>query len=140
MAWATGVKNPLNRVFRVLELDPSAGHVGRVFGLALATLIVLNVAAIVLESMPFVFERYGPLLEWFEIFSVAVFSIEYIIRLWTCTVVPEFRAPVIGRLRFALTPLAIVDLLAILPFYADVLGPFCCLLIYDSSGQFACSA
>jgi voltage-gated potassium channel len=48
---------------------------------------------------------------------VAVFSLEYILRVWSCTENPRFKSPVLGRLRFMLTPMALVDLLAVLPFY-----------------------
>jgi voltage-gated potassium channel len=51
----------------------------------------------------------------FELITVLVFLAEYLLRLWSCTSEPKFASPVGGRLRFALTPLAVVDLAAILP-------------------------
>ena len=42
----------------------------------------------------------------FEWFSMAVFSIEYGLRVWTCTVKPEFSSPIRGRIRYMLTPSA----------------------------------
>lgn len=80
-------------------------------------LIFLNVAALVLETLPGLGPRTRAAFYAFEVFSVAVFSAEYVLRVWACTASPEYRHPLWGRLRFALTPLAIVDLLAILPFY-----------------------
>ena len=58
----------------------------------------------------------------FEWFSVAIFTIEYLLRLWTCTIDPRFADPVTGRFRFALRPMSIIDLLAILPAYLPFLG------------------
>ena len=59
----------------------------------------------------------------FEIFSVAVFTVEYGLRLWTCTENPRWRGagPLVARLRYAATPMAICDLLAVLPFYLAML-------------------
>jgi len=52
-----------------------------------------------------------------------LFSAEYLLRLWSCTVNPAHAAPLRGRFRFALTPLLLIDLLAILPFYFSLLAP-----------------
>lgn len=46
-----------------------------------------------------------------------MFTAEYVLRLWSCTADPRFAQPVRGRLRYAVTPLALVDLVAIVPFY-----------------------
>jgi voltage-gated potassium channel len=80
-------------------------------------LIVLNVTAVVLETVESIHKPYASLFSAFEIFSVAVFSFEYLLRVWSCTVNPRFKDPVHGRLRFMVTPMAIVDLFVVLPFY-----------------------
>ena len=54
---------------------------------------------------------------------MAVFTVEYILRVWSCTVNPRFKDPVRGRLQFLVTPLALVDLMAVLPFYLPFLFP-----------------
>jgi voltage-gated potassium channel len=48
---------------------------------------------------------------------VIVFTVEYLLRLWSCTADERFRHPVFGRLSWALTPMALIDLLVILPFW-----------------------
>lgn len=80
-------------------------------------LIVLNVAAAVLETVESIHKPYASLFSAFEIFSVAVFSVEYVLRIWSCTVNPRFKDRVQGRLRFMVTPMALVDLFVVLPFY-----------------------
>ena len=85
------------------------------FDVSLAVLIVLNVVAVMLETVASLEQRYHHAFTAFEVFSVVVFTIEYVLRLWACTVEPEFAHPVKGRLRYATRPLAIIDLLAILP-------------------------
>ncbi|MCZ7556284.1 MAG: ion transporter [Bacteroidia bacterium] len=83
--------------------------------LFLMTLISLNVVAVVLETVPELGRSYAAAFRWFETFSVIVFTVEYIIRIAVCTENPLFKGALRGRLRFALTPFAIIDLLAILP-------------------------
>ncbi len=80
-------------------------------------LIFLNVAAVVLETVDWIYLRYASLFDVFNIFSVAVFTVEYTLRVWSCIANPEFKDPVRGRLRFMMTPLALIDLMAVLPFY-----------------------
>ncbi len=85
------------------------------FDVSLAVLIVLNVLAVMLETVESLDQTYHGFFIAFEIFSVIVFTIEYVLRIWCCTVDPEFAHPVKGRLRYATRPLAIIDLVAILP-------------------------
>ncbi|MEM8949873.1 MAG: potassium channel family protein [Pseudomonadota bacterium] len=86
-------------------------------------LIVLNVLAVILESVPSIEARFARAFLWFERVSVAVFTIEYIIRLWSAVEENEETAkkPWRARLSYALRPLSIADLLAILPFYLSAL-------------------
>lgn len=88
---------------------------GRVVMFSLIGLILFNVLAVMAESVAWIKADYGNWLAGFEIFSVTVFVIEYMFRLWSCTADRRFRGTILGRMRFALTPLAIVDLLAVLP-------------------------
>ena len=83
----------------------------------LILLILANVLAVVLETVEPLAQAHAGFFAWFEIVSVAIFALEYAARLYAATENPRdrFRHPIWGRLRFALTPLAIVDLLAILP-------------------------
>ena len=86
-------------------------------------LIFLNVAAVVLETVDWIYLRYAFFFNAFDIFSVAVFTVEYTLRVWSCTVNPKFQDPVRGRLRFMVTPLALIDLMAVLPFYLPFVFP-----------------
>lgn len=83
----------------------------------LTGLILLNVLAVVLETVEPIRAGNARLFQAFEIFSVTVFAAEYLIRLYAAVESPHdrFRHPLWGRLRFVLTPLALVDLAAILP-------------------------
>jgi voltage-gated potassium channel len=110
----------LRRLHELLEGDSRAA---RWLAAAITTLILLNVAALIVDSLPELDPRWRRPLAWLEELSVFVFSLEYVLRLAACTVDPRYRRPLLGRIRYALTPLAIFDLLAVLPWYlpGDVL-------------------
>jgi voltage-gated potassium channel len=107
------------RIYEIIEVGRGESPASRIFDFTLVVLISLNVLAFCLETVPSVEAEWGVWLRWFEIFSVIVFTIEYVLRLWTAVEVrmlsrlPSWRA----RLTFALRPVLIIDLLAILPFY-----------------------
>ncbi|MDR3611260.1 MAG: ion transporter [Ignavibacteriaceae bacterium] len=84
-------------------------------------LIVLNVMAAILGTVKSIEIKYEVFLYNFEVFSIAVFTVEYILRLWSCTSDIRYSNPLSGRLKYLVTPLAIVDLIAILPFYLPIL-------------------
>ncbi|MFO1490684.1 MAG: ion transporter [Kiritimatiellia bacterium] len=110
------------RIWEVVELAAPHDRAGRRFGALMLLLIFLNVLAVVFGSVQSVYARWGGALDRFEVFSVAVFSLEYLLRLWACREDPRFAAPLTGRVRFILTPMAIVDAMAILPFFLPFLG------------------
>lgn len=106
----------------VYEVLSGAGALGRMVNVMLIVLISTNVIAIVLESEAEIRNAYEHFFNGFEVFSVAVFSVEYVLRLWTANENPAYREPFTGNLRYAVQPLPIIDLLAIVPFYLPFLG------------------
>src|SRR5438445_692809 len=105
------------RVFDALEVSPNETGFERFLNIALFVLILLNVIAVVLETVESLYSSCQRLFDIFEVASVALFTIEYLLRLWSCTSDQRFTAPIVGRLKFAVTPMAIVDLIAIAPFF-----------------------
>jgi voltage-gated potassium channel len=87
---------------------------------ALIVLVLVNVLAVVLQSVPSIEVRYEPLFATIEILSVVLFTVEYLLRLWSCVehLPYEGQSATAVRLAWARTPSALVDLVAILPFYA----------------------
>lgn len=110
------------RIWEILEVAKNGDTASRVFDVFILTLILLNVLAVIVGTVQSIQARFGGLLNAFEIFSVAVFSAEYLLRLWSCVVDPRFAHPITGRLKFVLTPLAIIDFLAIAPLFIALLG------------------
>lgn len=110
------------RTWEIVEAAKPGDKASRVFDIFILTLIVFNVLAVIVASVSSVWAKYGPWLWKFEIFSVTIFTIEYVARMWSCTMIPRYRDPVTGRFRFALRGMQVIDLVAILPFYLPFLG------------------
>lgn len=111
------------RVCKTLDLGESNDSLSKAFDIFLLGLIFLNVVAVALETVDSLYENYRFLFQAFEGFSVLFFTVEYILRIWSCTVKLHYRHPIWGRVRYIITPLALIDLLAILPFFLPLLSP-----------------
>jgi voltage-gated potassium channel len=108
------------RVWQILEVADTRDRACRIFGIFIMSLIVLNVVASVFETMEVVRAQFHQQARLFELFSVSIFTIEYAARMWSCTASPRFARPVMGRLRFAVQPMTLVDLAVIAPFLAGL--------------------
>ena len=113
--------NIRRRAWEILEAAQPGDLPSRIFHGFILLLIVINVAAVIAGSVKSVEARYGNWLAVIEVCSVAIFTFEYVARLWACVSQPEYAAPLVGRLRFAARPMPVIDLLAILPFYLEFL-------------------
>ncbi|BAZ44847.1 ion transport protein [Chondrocystis sp. NIES-4102] len=83
----------------------------------LSTLIILDISAFILETLPQLNQIYAWLFESIAIFSTIIFTIDYGLRLWLCTAKRKYNHPLWGRLRYLLTPMAIIDFISTFPFY-----------------------
>jgi voltage-gated potassium channel len=108
------------RIYQIIEKADNGDKASRIFDYFIIALIFLNITAIIVESFEGYCDTYSDYLRLFEIFSIFVFSIEYLLRLWTS----NFKFDNKPILRYIFTPMAIIDLLAILPFYLPILIPF----------------
>ena len=110
------------RTYELLERELGETRLDYAVDLFITLLIVTNVFAVMLETVAWIGEPYRPYFAAFELFSVAVFTAEYVLRLWSCTTDARYGGPVRGRLRYALQPLPLVDLFAVAPFYLEFLA------------------
>ncbi len=105
-------------------IEPSVGDsiIDKIFNVGMLLLIILNIFAVILQTEEVLFQKYQTQFYIFEVFSVIIFSVEYILRLWTCTEIAEYKHPIWGRIRFAFTASMLIDLLSVLPFYLPLHG------------------
>ena len=112
-----------NLIFRLLEDSEKKHGAQPLVNLLIVGLIVLNSIAVALATVESYKVSYKDVFDIFEIFSVVFFTLEYILRVWICTERSEknYKHPIKGRLQYIFSPFAIIDLIAILPFF---LGSF----------------
>ena len=103
------------RIFEIISKAEKGDLASSVFDWSIMGLIALSIISIVLESFSSLNVKYHSLFHAFEVVSVVVFSAEYVLRIWTADLLyPEAKHP---RLKYIFSIMAIIDLLAILPFY-----------------------
>lgn len=113
-----------HRLYTVIDENNKSTPAARFFDNAIALLIFFNVLAIILESFSELNRHYALLFHGFEVFSVVVFSAEYLARLITADL--KYPGISVGRAtrRYMASPMAIIDLLAVLPAYLHIFAPF----------------
>ena len=99
-------------------------HWDKIINIFIIILIILNVIAVMLETVKPLHDKYENLFHYFDLVSVIIFTIEYVLRLWSSNNEEKYNHSVYGRLKYMLSPAALIDLLAILPFYLHVIVGF----------------
>jgi len=96
----------------------------RLFNAALALLIIVNVTAVIVESVEPIHRQNPEIFWWIETVATAVFAAEYVLRVWASVDLHggRFAHPLWGRLRYMRSFFALVDLLAVLPAILGLLG------------------
>lgn len=112
-----GYQSIKRRIYEILETAKDGDTASLLFDYFIVILIVINIAAIVLVTVKPLYENYFWLFLIISLVSLVAFSVEYFLRLWTCNLSTDYQKPFLGRIKWALTPYAIIDLLVILPFY-----------------------
>jgi voltage-gated potassium channel len=119
------IKDLRRRVYLTLEQGPIGGGVGIWIDRFLVTLILINLIAVMLESMPEISARYATLFDAVEYFSLVVFTVEYGFRVWSAVehgphrALPNMRA----RLKYILSAPGLVDLASVMPFWLTLALP-----------------
>ena len=113
------MKNIRKQVNATLQIKFQKDKTGINFiaNISLTLLIFLNTLAIVLHSIPELRKDYNKFFLDFEVFSVVIFTLEYILRVWSIVEQPGYHHPLQGRLKYMFSTWGIIDFLAIFPFY-----------------------
>jgi voltage-gated potassium channel len=83
-------------------------------------LIFANVITVILHTVKSINDEYGHWFDIFEIFSVIIFCVEYLLRVWVCTLNPKYANGTWGRVAYMTSGMAIIDLIAIMPFFLTI--------------------
>ena len=112
------------RTFAILEGDV-AEPASRFCEIFIASLVILNVLAIILESVPEIHGVAGTYFHIFDLVSVGVFSLEYILRIWSYSekYTETGDSPWKGRKEYIFSFYGLVDFLSTVPFYLQLLMP-----------------
>jgi voltage-gated potassium channel len=106
-AKASALKAIKQRIYEIIEKPKEGDRASAVFNSFLVILICLNIVAVIATSVDGIYAQYSKLFNYFEYFSITIFTIEYLLRIWT--------AP--KKWKYISSPLAVIDIVAILPFY-----------------------
>lgn len=114
-----------NRILEILEPAQKGDMASRVCDTLIALLVVFNILAVTLESVSDFSVKYADHFYTFEFFSVIIFSIEYLMRLWASAAKHANEDKIFGsaRLGYMFSFSGLIDLVSILPFYLQALFP-----------------
>ncbi|MGL4636767.1 MAG: cyclic nucleotide-gated ion channel [Beijerinckiaceae bacterium] len=107
------------RVYSLLESGASGDRLSQLIHIALIGLILVSVMTVILESVPSLNDQFGRIFLTIEIIAAIVFTVEYILRLWSCVEHAPLRGLSRWRARwvYARSASMVVDLIAIVPFF-----------------------
>ena len=124
----TGYRRIQKRCRSVLEPARHGDKGSRYVDYFLATLVIINIVAIALESVASIYEQFGAYLDAIEAVSILIFSVEYILRIWSAPmpIASEHNFSVQLKQRWAyITSFnGLIDLVSIIPFYIQAIFPY----------------
>ena len=109
------------RIFELVQKGSHGQKSNLIFDYSILTLIILSVITIVLESFPEINKEFGEQLRVFNIFTIIIFTIEYLLRLYVSDLTHPSDSKVKSALKFIFSGYGLIDLIAILPFYIPML-------------------
>src|SRR5258708_19746070 len=114
-----------HRAYQILEHGPVGDRAMRVTSGLIIVLVLVNILAVVLQSVPRYEAAYGRLFEAIELVSLVAFTLEYLLRMWAAPEHAAYRElkPLQARLRYATSIDGLIDLVSVLPFWFPFVLP-----------------
>ena len=108
------------KIYKIVEPDLDSSAVSKAFNIFIISVIIFNCIAMLFETVGDFYNTYPRFFKMVELISVLIFTVEYLLRLWSYSASIAYRPW--GRLKYMLQPMMLIDLLAILPFYIASMG------------------
>ncbi|MDR0287470.1 MAG: ion transporter [Clostridiales bacterium] len=116
------IKDFKKRIYGMIRDDDENNIASDIFDGVIITLIIINLVMVIADTFN-LSSQISRIFNVVEIVSVIIFTIEYILRLWTSDLkCPEVK-PLRARIRYIFSFMALIDLIAILPFYIPFIIP-----------------
>ena len=112
------------RLMEILEQATDKDRASKICDVFITTLVLCNILSVILESVSSLQAVYGQYFDLFEFWSVMFFTLEYVLRFWaTGAKYADHGQKWQGRREYMFGFYGVIDLLAILPFYLQMLFP-----------------
>lgn len=111
------------RAYEILFSKRPGDTTREVVDLGITALVLLSILAIILESVPTIGERFKAEFYAFEVASIALFTVEYLMRVWCAPAGHANLTPLQARWHYVRSFHGLIDLCATLPFYLHAFLP-----------------
>lgn len=108
-------------IFRLLEPAEHDDSASRVVDMFLLANIGVSIASYIFGTVEGLSRQYGEVFSFVDHATVIVFTIEYMLRVWTIPEHPKYAGPIFGRLRYMKSGMALVDLVSIVPYFFELI-------------------
>lgn len=116
------MKKMKNRIFKIIQIGNREDIPSTIFDVFIIICIVCNLAVVLLTTFSGLAGIYDALMI-VDFITVVIFSIEYVLRVWTADLLYPEKTPVRARIRFIFSFYGLIDLFTILPFFLPIILP-----------------
>ena len=106
-----------SNIFKIISADDEGYLPSKIFDIIIMILILESIVSVVLSTFSNIPSSINFVISKLETFSIIIFSVEYILRIWTSDLLYPSKGKIQSRIKYMFSFMALVDLLAILPFY-----------------------
>ncbi len=110
-----------DKIYKLVEKGSHGHKHNLIFDYTILILILLSIVSIILESDKEINAKYSEFLIAFDIFSIIIFTIEYLMRIYVSDITHPSESRIKSARKFIFSTYGLIDLLAILPFYLPML-------------------